>query len=103
MDSPIALYDQPTACLIQTHSTANTLIHRIHSFSISNTRHLNVMNTFMGLTGGGMFASWFGPSKEQKQAKAEFEKWYVTLLGLSLYISTFLRIKTHSSLYNSCR
>jgi hypothetical protein len=25
-----------------------------------------------------MFGSWFGPSKEQKQAKAEFEKWYMT-------------------------
>ena len=24
---------------------------------------------------GGWFASWFGPSKEQKQAKAEFDKW----------------------------
>ena len=36
-----------------------------------------------------MFASWFGPSKEQKQAKAEFEKWYV----LSQYISLSLTFR----------
>jgi hypothetical protein len=31
--------------------------------------------TVEGAPAGGWFSSWFGPSKEQKQAKAEFDKW----------------------------
>ena len=39
---------------------------------MTHTFHDNTNNTL----GGGIFAGWFGPSKEQKQAKAEFDKWH---------------------------